>query len=139
MGKKLTLEDMSEGRFVIALPTVDMDVPQYDRIRKIGGSIATTPAGAVSHYVFRLVQNQVIARTILANIRDRYGGAKSYAMRIPEEYTDENNVSLTGNDKTAAEEIELSSYFAKSYGGNPRDYLDQTRRVLSEFKRIRKK
>lgn len=138
MAKKLTLQDMSEGRFAIALPAVDMDVLQYHRIRKIGGSMATTPAGAVSHYVFRLIQNEVTARTILANIRDRYGGAKSYAMRIPEEYFDDTNAPLIDNDRRIAEEIEISSYFSRCYGGNPQDYLPEARRVLGEFKRIRR-
>ena len=69
----MTKEKNLEGRFVVALPFVDVGVDEYSRIEHRGGTLDTTSAGAVGNYLFRMVPHK--ARIILANLRDRYGGA----------------------------------------------------------------
>ena len=125
-----------EGRFIIALPLIETDVEEYGRIRKTGGSLATTPAGAVGNYLHRTVPN--VARIIQADLRDRYGGTGNYAMRVPENYTDEEGQKLEGADKRTAEEIEICTYLARCYRRrDPRTFLDESRRILGEFERLR--
>ncbi|VVB79000.1 Uncharacterised protein [uncultured archaeon] len=131
MAKKL--EDRTEGRFVIALPKEDLGVHEYNLIDKIGGSVATTPAGAVGNYLFRKIPQK--ARLVMGTLRNDFGGAESYALRIPSEYREENGTLLTGDNKMAAEEIEVASFLAEQYGGDSRNYLERARRVLSEFKK----
>jgi hypothetical protein len=132
-------EQRTQGRFIVALPFVDMNVPEYPRINHKGGRVATTSGGAVSQYVFERINAEVIARTILANLRDKYGGVGAYAMRVPEVYTDENGNALEGSNRITAEEIEVASYFARCYGRDPRTYLDETRQILRSLNRINKR
>ena len=141
MGLKITniipkREKNLEGRFIVALPFVDIGVDEYSRIEHRGGTLDTTPEGAVGNYLFRVVPHK--ARIILANLRDRYGGAGNYAMRVPENYTDDDENELIGEDRRVAEEIEISTYFAKKYGKtDARFFLKDVRRILREFEGLR--
>ena len=121
-------------KYVIALPIEDLGVREYDYIKKVGGSVATTPASAVSKYLFRLMPGK--ARIVLATLRDDFGGAGSYAMAIPEEFRDSNGNVLRDNDKLSALEIEVASFLSRQYEGDPRNYLDEARRVLNDFKKV---
>lgn len=132
MAKK-KLEQIREGRFAIALPRVNLGVPEYSLIEKVGGSIATTPAAAVGNYLFRTIPGN--ARLVMGILKNDFGGADDYAARIPDEYRNENGMLLTGDEKRIAEEIEVASFIAGQYGGDARKYLESVRRVLSEFKR----
>src|SRR3989344_3195193 len=132
----MTKQKNLEGKFVVALPFVDVGVNEYSRIEHSGGTLDTTPAGAVGNYLFRVVPHK--ARIILANLRDRYGGAGNYAMRVPENYTDDDENELIGEDRRVAEEIEISTYFAKKYGKtDARFFLKDARRILREFEGLR--
>jgi len=133
----MTKEKNLEGRFVVALPFVDVGVDEYSRIEHRGGTLDTTSAGAVGNYLFRMVPHK--ARIILANLRDRYGGAGNYAMRLPEDYKDDNGDELIGEDRRVAEEIEICSYFARKYGKtDARFFLKDARKILGEFERLRR-
>jgi hypothetical protein len=132
--EKIDDETKEKARFVIALPNVDIDVKKYSSLPKVGGSIATTEAGAVSQYLFREVRNPIIARTILANLRDRIAGNENYAMKLPDEFTNKDGSLRTGKYKQDSEEIEICYYLSRRYGGNPKSYLEQTRKLLEEFK-----
>ncbi|MFA5855899.1 MAG: hypothetical protein WC867_00950 [Candidatus Pacearchaeota archaeon] len=138
MAKKL--EKIAQGnekaRFIIALPNVNIDVREYSNLSKVGGSIATTSAGAVSQYLFREVKNPIVARTILANLRDRIAGNDNYAMKLADEFSNEDGTVRTGSDKQDSEEIEICYYLSGRYGGNPKSYLEHSRKLLEEFKRF---
>ncbi|MEK6872926.1 MAG: hypothetical protein AABW90_02860 [Nanoarchaeota archaeon] len=75
-----------EGVFVIALPAF-MSVREYESIKKRGGSVATTTAGAIGNYLHIVTPG--LAKIIMANLRDN-GGYDKYAMKIPENYIYEN-------------------------------------------------
>lgn len=131
-----------ESRFAIALPEF-IDLPGYDKIDNMGGSIATSKANAIENYLHKNVDQRKLTRdnaTIIQfTIRDKLGGYEEYAMKIPEIYYDDERNVLTGEDRRIAEEIEIALFLNRRYGKNERCWLNETRIILDYFENIENK
>ena len=129
-----------KGRFVVALPEVDMGISDYTIINKKGATLATCPAGAIRNYLFGVCKES--AGLIMYQIRENYGGYDDHAMRIPEDYEYDDGKPMNLRDSVTAEEIEISQFLSGIYkrdGRNSREYLKDARELLEDFKKNKKR
>src|SRR3989344_116754 len=120
MTTKIRKEKKSKERYIIGLPDVDLGVPQYQEVPKIGTTYATTPASAVSSYLFRYL-SPAIARVVTGKIKEDYG-YDDHTFRILE-------------DNVEAEEIAVATFLFERLGKSPPEYLERARNMLSDFKK----
>ena len=122
-----------ESFFVVALPReINVNIPGYQNIRKMGTTYAPTEATAVGNCLFRnLPRNK--GRLVMSDIRDNLGGYAKHVQIIDNDYEWENNdTPMTENEIMTAQEIDVCYLFFDVYGRKPQDWLAVARKILND-------
>ncbi len=129
-------KEVKKSWFIIALPTEFSNnvgnVEGYANVHKIGLIIATTPAGAVSHYLHR---DEICNKPkLVINKLNRMGGkqkAGKYAFNISE--IESGGSYPEPEDRRTAMQVFAADFLARRYGGTAESYWSRVVKLFNGF------
>jgi len=146
--KKMVNGNIGKAWYLVALPNEDIDVPGYNPVVSMTRVNRNSPSprrNATSNVIANEHRRELIGLVMhglddLADV-EGLGDAGNYAFEIPTEVGFE---EVSGSrepihrkrdtrrrDLRAAQELEACHFLSSVYGGNPRGYLEQVRKLFS--------